>query len=123
MYVHAELEEQTQKAMELELERKRAQEEAGRLESDLKNAEDAKTALLQQSENQMKNQEHLVSFTPAQHLLMLTNPVLKVARFTHPKGHRAGGADLQDLPPGGRQEEEGRGGAAVAGEGWLRVSL
>lgn len=56
-----ELEEQTQRALELELERKRAQDEAGRLESELKTAEDAKSALLQQSENQMKNQEHLVS--------------------------------------------------------------
>ncbi|XP_054481753.1 moesin-like isoform X1 [Anoplopoma fimbria] len=56
-----ELEEQTQRALELELERKSAQEEAGRLEADLKGAEDAKTALLQQSENQMKNQEHLAT--------------------------------------------------------------
>lgn len=56
-----ELEEQTQRAMDLEQERKRAQEEAERLESDLKSAEDAKMTLLQQSENQMKNQEHLVS--------------------------------------------------------------
>uniref|UniRef100_A0A8C8EY89 FERM domain-containing protein n=1 Tax=Oncorhynchus tshawytscha TaxID=74940 RepID=A0A8C8EY89_ONCTS len=43
-----ELEEQTRRALELEQERKRAQEEA-------------KTALLQQSENQMKNQEHLAT--------------------------------------------------------------
>ncbi|KAF3705888.1 Moesin [Channa argus] len=56
-----ELEEQTQKALELELERKRAQEEAERLEADLKSAEDAKMTLLQQSENQMKNQEHLAT--------------------------------------------------------------
>lgn len=59
--VCAELEEQTQRALELELERKTAQEEAERLETELKSAEDAKVALLQQSENQMKNQEHLVS--------------------------------------------------------------
>ena len=59
--VCTELEEQTHKALELELERKSAQKEAGRLENDLKSAEDAKSALLQQSENQMKNQEHLVS--------------------------------------------------------------
>lgn len=45
----------------MELERKRAQEEAERLEADLRSAEDSKVALLQQSENQMKNQEHLVS--------------------------------------------------------------
>ncbi|XP_035480119.1 moesin isoform X2 [Scophthalmus maximus] len=56
-----ELEEQTQRALELEQERKRAQEEAERLETDLRGAEDAKMALLQQSENQMKNQEHLAT--------------------------------------------------------------
>lgn len=56
-----ELEEQTQRALELEQERKRAQEEAERLEGDLKSAEDAKMTLLQQSENQMKNQEHLAT--------------------------------------------------------------
>ncbi|CAG5878265.1 unnamed protein product [Menidia menidia] len=56
-----ELEEQTQRALELELERKRADEEAQRLESELKGAEDAKMALLQQSESQMKNQEHLAT--------------------------------------------------------------
>ncbi|XP_061558091.1 moesin-like isoform X1 [Phycodurus eques] len=56
-----ELEEQTTKAIELQLERERAQVEAERLEADLKGAEDAKMALLQQSENQMKNQEHLAT--------------------------------------------------------------
>ncbi|CAB1421961.1 unnamed protein product [Pleuronectes platessa] len=56
-----ELEEQTHKALELEHERKRAQEEAERLESELMGAEDAKMALMQQSENQMKNQEHLAT--------------------------------------------------------------
>lgn len=61
MCVCAELEEQTHRALELELERKSAQEEAERLEAELKSAEDAKLTLLQQSENQMKNQEHLVS--------------------------------------------------------------
>lgn len=45
----------------MEQERRRAQEEAGRLETELKGAEDSKMALLQQSESQMKNQEHLVS--------------------------------------------------------------
>uniref|UniRef100_A0AAQ4RRG4 Moesin n=1 Tax=Gasterosteus aculeatus aculeatus TaxID=481459 RepID=A0AAQ4RRG4_GASAC len=62
-----ELEEQTQRALELELERKRAQEEAERLEADLKGAEDAKQALLQQSESQMKNQEHLPSPNTSHH--------------------------------------------------------
>uniref|UniRef100_A0A8C6PLX0 Moesin a n=1 Tax=Nothobranchius furzeri TaxID=105023 RepID=A0A8C6PLX0_NOTFU len=56
-----ELEEQTHRALELEQERKRAQVEAERLEAELKGAEEAKMALLQQSENQMKNQEHLAT--------------------------------------------------------------
>lgn len=56
-----ELEEQTQKALELEQERKRANVEAERLEKDLRMAEEAKFTLLQQSENQMKNQEHLAT--------------------------------------------------------------
>uniref|UniRef100_A0A4W5LNH0 Moesin a n=1 Tax=Hucho hucho TaxID=62062 RepID=A0A4W5LNH0_9TELE len=56
-----ELEEQTRRALELEQERKRAQEEAERLEKERRMAEEAKTALLQQSENQMKNQEHLAT--------------------------------------------------------------
>ncbi|XP_028451215.1 moesin isoform X2 [Perca flavescens] len=56
-----ELEEQTQRALELELERKSATEEAERLENELKGAEDAKMALLQQSQSQMKNQEHLAT--------------------------------------------------------------
>lgn len=63
MCVTTELEQQTHKALELEQERKKAQGEAERLESDLRCAEDAKATLLQQSENQMKNQEHLVSPT------------------------------------------------------------
>lgn len=56
----------------MEQERKRAQEEAERLEKERRMAEEAKTALLQQSENQMKNQEHLVSYT---HTLMNTRSV------------------------------------------------
>lgn len=59
--VCTELEEQTHRALELEQERKRAQEEAERMETDLRMAEEAKLTLLQQSQNQMKNQEHLVS--------------------------------------------------------------
>lgn len=61
--VTTELEQQRQKAQELDQERKRAQKEAERLELDLRCAEDAKATMLQQSENQMKNQEHLVSPT------------------------------------------------------------
>lgn len=56
-----ELEEQTHRALELEQERKRAQEEAERMETDLRMAEEAKLTLLQQSQNQMKNQEHLAT--------------------------------------------------------------
>uniref|UniRef100_A0A8C5BJC0 Moesin n=1 Tax=Gadus morhua TaxID=8049 RepID=A0A8C5BJC0_GADMO len=56
-----ELEEQTQKALELELERKRAEEAAELLEVDLRSAEEARLTLLHQSENQMKNQEHLAT--------------------------------------------------------------
>ncbi|KAG9329742.1 hypothetical protein JZ751_029865 [Albula glossodonta] len=56
-----ELEEQTKRALELEQERKAAQEEAERLEKERRMAEEAKAALLQQSENQMKNQEHLAT--------------------------------------------------------------
>uniref|UniRef100_A0A8C0Y2C2 Moesin a n=1 Tax=Cyprinus carpio carpio TaxID=630221 RepID=A0A8C0Y2C2_CYPCA len=56
-----ELEEQTRRAIELDQERKRAQEEAERLERERRQAEEAKAALLQQSESQMKNQEHLAT--------------------------------------------------------------
>ncbi|XP_051716323.1 moesin b isoform X2 [Ctenopharyngodon idella] len=56
-----ELEEQTKRALELERERKFAQEEAERLEKDRRIAEEVKSALLQQSENQMKNQENLAT--------------------------------------------------------------
>ncbi|XP_048885783.1 moesin-like isoform X2 [Brienomyrus brachyistius] len=55
------LEEQTKRAVELEQERRCAQEEAERLEKDRRMAEEAKTALLKQSENQMKNQEILAT--------------------------------------------------------------
>ncbi len=47
--------------MELDQERKRAQEEAERLERERRLAEEARATLLHQSESQMKNQEHLVS--------------------------------------------------------------
>ncbi|XP_041930015.1 moesin b [Alosa pseudoharengus] len=56
-----ELEEQTKRALELEKERKFAQEEAERLDKDRRLAEEAKTALLQQSESQLKNQENLAT--------------------------------------------------------------
>lgn len=56
----AELEEQTRKAMELEQERKRAREEADRLERDRQAAEEAKAELAKQAADQQKNQEQLV---------------------------------------------------------------
>ncbi|XP_058856866.1 moesin isoform X2 [Acipenser ruthenus] len=56
-----ELEEQTRRAIELDQERKRAKEEAERLEKERRMAEEAKAALLHQSESQMKNQEHLAT--------------------------------------------------------------
>ena len=65
MCASAELEEQTKRALELEKERSFAQEEAERLDKDRRVAEDAKTALLQQSESQLKNQENLVLYLRA----------------------------------------------------------
>uniref|UniRef100_A0A8C2E565 Moesin b n=1 Tax=Cyprinus carpio TaxID=7962 RepID=A0A8C2E565_CYPCA len=56
-----ELKEQTKRALELERERKLAQEEAERLEKDRRMSEEVKSALLQQSENQIKNQENLAT--------------------------------------------------------------
>uniref|UniRef100_A0A8C1AR25 Moesin b n=1 Tax=Cyprinus carpio carpio TaxID=630221 RepID=A0A8C1AR25_CYPCA len=58
---HEELKEQTKRALELERERKLAQEEAERLEKDRRMSEEVKSALLQQSENQIKNQENLAT--------------------------------------------------------------
>ncbi|XP_062855804.1 moesin b isoform X1 [Trichomycterus rosablanca] len=56
-----ELEEQTKRVLELEKERKLAQDEAERLDRDRRMAEEAKAALLQHSGNQIKNQENLVT--------------------------------------------------------------
>ncbi|XP_051876914.1 moesin a [Pristis pectinata] len=56
-----ELEEQTRKALELDQERKSAQEEAERLEQERRSAEETKQALIEQSKNQMKNQEQLAA--------------------------------------------------------------
>uniref|UniRef100_A0A8B9RJ24 FERM domain-containing protein n=1 Tax=Astyanax mexicanus TaxID=7994 RepID=A0A8B9RJ24_ASTMX len=57
----AELEEQTRRALELDQERKRAKEEAERLEREKLAAEEAKAALAQQAADQMKNQEQLAA--------------------------------------------------------------
>lgn len=59
----SELEEQTRKALELEKERKIAQEEADRLDQERQAAVEVKTVLLQHSEAQIKNQESLVLLT------------------------------------------------------------
>ena len=56
----SELEEQTRRALELEKERTIAQKEAESLDKDRKAAMQAKAALLQQSDTQIKNQESLV---------------------------------------------------------------
>lgn len=48
--------------MELEQERKRAREEAERLEKERQAAEEAKADLAKQAEDQQKNQEQLVCF-------------------------------------------------------------
>lgn len=56
----AELEAQTRLAMELEQERKRAREEAKRLDIEKQAAEDAKAELAQQAADQQKTQEQLV---------------------------------------------------------------
>uniref|UniRef100_I3MZG7 Radixin n=1 Tax=Ictidomys tridecemlineatus TaxID=43179 RepID=I3MZG7_ICTTR len=56
-----ELEEQTRKALELDQERKRAREEAERLEKERQAAEEAKSAIAKQAADQMKNQEQLAA--------------------------------------------------------------
>ncbi|XP_061924437.1 radixin-like isoform X2 [Entelurus aequoreus] len=56
-----ELEEQTRKALELDLERQRAKEEAQRLEKERQEAEEAKAALARQAADQMKTQEQLAA--------------------------------------------------------------
>ena len=56
----SELEEQTRRALELEKERTLAQKEAESLDKDRRAAMQAKAALLQQSETQMRSQESLV---------------------------------------------------------------
>lgn len=61
MHAHAELEDQTRRALELDQERKRAKEEAERLEKEKQAAEEAKAALVKQAADQMKNQEQLAA--------------------------------------------------------------
>nr|XP_036882564.1 radixin isoform X2 [Manis javanica] len=61
MKAQKELEEQTRKALELDQERKRAKEEAERLEKERQAAEEAKSAIAKQAADQMKNQEQLAA--------------------------------------------------------------
>ncbi|KAK2533001.1 Rdx [Columba livia] len=61
MKAQKELEEQTRRALELDQERKRAKEEAERLEKERRAAEEAKAALAKQAADQMKNQEQLAA--------------------------------------------------------------
>ncbi|XP_033371664.1 radixin isoform X1 [Parus major] len=61
MKAQKELEEQTRRALELDQERKRAKEEAERLEKERRAAEVAKAALAKQAADQMKNQEQLAA--------------------------------------------------------------
>uniref|UniRef100_A0A674EZU9 Radixin-like n=1 Tax=Salmo trutta TaxID=8032 RepID=A0A674EZU9_SALTR len=61
MRAQKELEEQTHRALELEQERKRAREEAERLERERQAAEEAKAELARQAADQMKNQEQLAA--------------------------------------------------------------
>ncbi|XP_078496247.1 moesin [Lissotriton helveticus] len=56
-----ELEEQTLRALELEQERKRAEEEAEKLAKERQAAEEAKETLLRQAQDQQKNQEQLAA--------------------------------------------------------------
>jgi len=76
--VSTELEEQTRRALELEKERAIAQGEAERLEQDRKAAVEAKAALLNHSENQLKNQENLV---------LLPNYVQYMLAYAHTHTH------------------------------------
>nr|XP_012999180.1 radixin isoform X2 [Cavia porcellus] len=61
MKAQKELEEQTRKALELDQERKRAKEEAERLEKERRAAEEAKSAIAKQAADQLKNQEQLAA--------------------------------------------------------------
>lgn len=54
------MEEQTRRALELDQERKKAKEEAERLEKERRAAEEAKATLAKQAADQMKTQEQLV---------------------------------------------------------------
>ncbi|TNM98842.1 hypothetical protein fugu_013406 [Takifugu bimaculatus] len=90
-----ELEEQTRKALELEKERKVAQEEAERLDQERQAAVEVKAALLQHSETQIKNQESLAIMVEAD--LERTKEVLKTKLV---------GVHIQDSVPSHLQEHD-----------------
>lgn len=56
----ADLEVQTRRALDLELEKKRAREEAERLDKEKQATKEAMLALAKQAEDQQKSREHLV---------------------------------------------------------------
>lgn len=114
--MRAELEEQTRKALELEQERKRAKEEAERLEKDKLAAEEARAALAQQAADQIKTQEQLVRRSHALWGCERSAPerfAVLIVRFS-PAGRRAGRVHGQDQFAGGGQEEKGGRGERVA---------
>ncbi|XP_062383334.1 radixin isoform X2 [Sardina pilchardus] len=89
-----ELEEQTRKALELDQERKRAKEEAERLEKERQAAEEAKLALAKQAADQMKNQEQLA--ISAQEDLEKTKEELKTVMTSPAAGAGENEHDEQD---------------------------
>ncbi|XP_048090497.1 radixin isoform X2 [Alosa alosa] len=89
-----ELEEQTRKALELDQERKRAKEEAERLEKERQAAEEAKLALAKQAADQMKNQEQLA--ISAQEDLEKTKEELKTVMTAPAAGAGENEHDEQD---------------------------
>ncbi|XP_031414300.1 radixin isoform X2 [Clupea harengus] len=89
-----ELEEQTRKALELDQERKRAKEEAERLERERQTAEEARATLAKQAADQMKNQEQLA--ISAQEDLEKTKEELKTVMTAPAAGAGENEHDEQD---------------------------
>lgn len=73
----AELEAQTRLAVELEQERRRAREEAERLDKEKQAAEEAKAELARQAADQQKTQEQLVGASYFSHILFVCFCFLK----------------------------------------------
>lgn len=98
MFVSAELEAQTHLAMVLAQEKKKAREEAERLDKEKQAAEEAKMKLAQMAEDQQKTQEQLVWFCfissllfafscPDVTLTQTLNSRLLSWLNTHPRSH------------------------------------